>query len=139
MVQSVSRRFPHPLSLLFFITIVRGKDYHSQFMKEKTEAQRNLTCLRHCAAKRQSQHLRTVHVTTKSIIFHSAKLLPLLYHPPPVSHSGSRLDWNTAVSLVLFVWLSSAFWAALPLLGWGHYDYEPLGTCCTLDYSRGDR
>ncbi|KAK2497203.1 hypothetical protein MC885_006810 [Smutsia gigantea] len=27
----------------------------------------------------------------------------------------------------------------LPLLGWGHYDYEPLGTCCTLDYSRGDR
>ncbi|XP_069428739.1 RPE-retinal G protein-coupled receptor isoform X1 [Ovis canadensis] len=51
----------------------------------------------------------------------------------------SRLDWNTAVSLVFFVWLSSAFWAALPLLGWGHYDYEPLGTCCTLDYSRGDR
>ena len=57
----------------------------------------------------------------------------------PVSHAGSRLDWNTAVSLVFFVWLSSAFWAALPLLGWGHYDYEPLGTCCTLDYSRGDR
>ncbi|XP_039728203.1 RPE-retinal G protein-coupled receptor isoform X2 [Pteropus medius] len=51
----------------------------------------------------------------------------------------SRLAWNTAVSLVLFVWLSSAFWAALPLLGWGHYDYEPLGTCCTLDYSRRDR
>ena len=49
------------------------------------------------------------------------------------------MDWNTAVSLVFFVWLSSAFWAALPLLGWGHYDYEPLGTCCTLDYSRGDR
>ncbi|XP_036905256.1 RPE-retinal G protein-coupled receptor isoform X2 [Sturnira hondurensis] len=48
----------------------------------------------------------------------------------------SRLAWDTAVSLVLFVWLSSAFWAALPLLGWGHYDYEPLGTCCTLDYSR---
>nr|XP_019611107.1 PREDICTED: RPE-retinal G protein-coupled receptor isoform X1 [Rhinolophus sinicus] len=51
----------------------------------------------------------------------------------------SRLAWNMAVTLVLFVWLSSAFWAALPLLGWGHYDYEPLGTCCTLDYSRGDR
>lgn len=51
----------------------------------------------------------------------------------------SRLDWNTAVSLVFFVWLSSTCWAALPLLGWGHYDYEPLGTCCTLDYSRGDR
>ncbi|KAL2769885.1 RPE-retinal G protein-coupled receptor isoform 2, partial [Daubentonia madagascariensis] len=51
----------------------------------------------------------------------------------------SQLAWSTAASLVLLVWLSSAFWAALPLLGWGHYDYEPLGTCCTLDYSRGDR
>ncbi|XP_003466196.1 RPE-retinal G protein-coupled receptor [Cavia porcellus] len=50
-----------------------------------------------------------------------------------------RLTWSTAVPLVLFVWLSSAFWAALPLLGWGRYDYEPLGTCCTLDYSTGDR
>ncbi|XP_058398621.1 RPE-retinal G protein-coupled receptor isoform X2 [Diceros bicornis minor] len=51
----------------------------------------------------------------------------------------SRLAWNTAIFLVFFVWLSSAFWAAMPLLGWGHYDYEPLGTCCTLDYSKGDR
>ncbi|XP_073097784.1 RPE-retinal G protein-coupled receptor isoform X1 [Manis javanica] len=51
----------------------------------------------------------------------------------------SQLAWNTALSVVLCVWLSSAFWAALPLLGWGHYDYEPLGMCCTLDYSRGDR
>ncbi|XP_057361832.1 RPE-retinal G protein-coupled receptor isoform X3 [Manis pentadactyla] len=51
----------------------------------------------------------------------------------------SQLAWNTALSVVLCVWLSSAFWAALPLLGWGHYDYEPLGTCCMLDYSRGDR
>ncbi|CAH7354422.1 Rgr [Phodopus roborovskii] len=50
-----------------------------------------------------------------------------------------QLTWNTAIPLVLFVWLSSAFWASLPLMGWGHYDYEPLGTCCTLDYSRGDR
>uniref|UniRef100_A0A8C6QGG1 RPE-retinal G protein-coupled receptor n=1 Tax=Nannospalax galili TaxID=1026970 RepID=A0A8C6QGG1_NANGA len=48
----------------------------------------------------------------------------------------SQLAWNTAVPLVLFVWLSSVFWAALPLMGWGHYDYEPLGTCCTLDYSK---
>ncbi|XP_008584314.1 PREDICTED: RPE-retinal G protein-coupled receptor [Galeopterus variegatus] len=51
----------------------------------------------------------------------------------------SQLSWSTAISLVLFVWLSSTFWSALPLLGWGHYDYEPLGTCCTLDYSKGDR
>ncbi|XP_032694464.1 RPE-retinal G protein-coupled receptor [Lontra canadensis] len=51
----------------------------------------------------------------------------------------SQLAWDTAISLVICVWLSSAFWAALPLLGWGRYDYEPLGMCCTLDYSRGDR
>ncbi|EPQ10700.1 RPE-retinal G protein-coupled receptor [Myotis brandtii] len=51
----------------------------------------------------------------------------------------SRLAWRMAASLVLFVWLSSAFWAALPLLGWGHYDYEPLGTCCSLGYARGSR
>ncbi|XP_063131439.1 RPE-retinal G protein-coupled receptor isoform X1 [Rattus norvegicus] len=50
-----------------------------------------------------------------------------------------QLAWDTAIPLVLFVWLSSAFWASLPLMGWGHYDYEPVGTCCTLDYSRGDR
>ncbi|XP_059130537.1 RPE-retinal G protein-coupled receptor isoform X1 [Peromyscus eremicus] len=50
-----------------------------------------------------------------------------------------QLAWNTAIPLVMFVWLSSAFWASLPLMGWGHYDYEPLGTCCTLDYSRRDR
>ncbi|XP_048191898.1 RPE-retinal G protein-coupled receptor [Perognathus longimembris pacificus] len=51
----------------------------------------------------------------------------------------SQLGWDTAILLVVFVWLSSVFWAALPLLGWGHYNYEPLGTCCTLDYSKGDR
>lgn len=78
-------------------------------------------------------------MTLQSILFHSAKLCLPLSHPPPLSHAGSRLAWNTAVFLVFFVWLSSAFWAALPLLGWGHYDYEPLGTCCTLDYSKGDR
>ncbi|XP_066206378.1 RPE-retinal G protein-coupled receptor isoform X3 [Saccopteryx leptura] len=68
----------------------------------------------------------------------TAPLLPPLNHLLPV-HTGCGLAWNTAVSLVIFVWLSSAFWATLPLLGWGHYDYEPLGTCCTLDYSGGDR
>ncbi|XP_004484555.1 RPE-retinal G protein-coupled receptor [Dasypus novemcinctus] len=50
-----------------------------------------------------------------------------------------RLAWSTAGCLVLCLWMAAAFWAALPLLGWGLYDYEPLGTCCTLDYSRGDR
>lgn len=51
----------------------------------------------------------------------------------------TRLRWSSAVTLVVFIWLFSAFWAAMPLLGWGEYDYEPLRTCCTLDLSKGDR
>ncbi|XP_027452221.1 RPE-retinal G protein-coupled receptor isoform X2 [Zalophus californianus] len=75
-------------------------------------------------------------VTALSSICSSAAIAWGRYH-----HycTRSQLAWNTALSLVICVWLSSAFWAAMPLLGWGHYDYEPLGTCCTLDYSRGDR
>lgn len=76
---------------------------------------------------------------TKSILFHVVKLSLYNLSFFPLSHAGRQLAWNTAIPLVLFVWLSSAFWASLPLMGWGHYDYEPLGTCCTLDYSRGDR
>lgn len=66
-------------------------------------------------------------------------LIPSALTHPLLSSAGSQLAWDVAAVLVVFVWLSSAFWAALPLLGWGHYDYEPLGTCCTLDYSRRDR
>ncbi|NP_001017877.1 retinal G protein coupled receptor a [Danio rerio] len=51
----------------------------------------------------------------------------------------TKLQWSSAITLVLFTWLFTAFWAAMPLFGWGEYDYEPLRTCCTLDYSKGDR
>ncbi|NXM73513.1 RGR protein, partial [Serilophus lunatus] len=51
----------------------------------------------------------------------------------------SRLQWSTAVSMMVFAWLFAAFWSVMPLLGWGEYNYEPLRTCCTLDYSKGDR
>lgn len=51
----------------------------------------------------------------------------------------TKLQWSTAISLVTFIWLFTAFWSAMPLIGWGEYDYEPLRTCCTLDYSKGDR
>ncbi|KAG8435001.1 hypothetical protein GDO86_013093 [Hymenochirus boettgeri] len=51
----------------------------------------------------------------------------------------SKLQWSTAVSVVILVWGFSIFWSAMPLIGWGEYDYEPLRTCCTLDYSKGDR
>ncbi|XP_028917129.1 RPE-retinal G protein-coupled receptor [Ornithorhynchus anatinus] len=53
--------------------------------------------------------------------------------------SRSKPQWGTAVSTVLFAWGFSAFWSMMPILGWGQYDYEPLRTCCTLDYSKGDR
>ncbi|XP_065153600.1 retinal G protein coupled receptor a [Paramisgurnus dabryanus] len=51
----------------------------------------------------------------------------------------TKLQWSSAFSLVIFIWLFTAFWSAMPLIGWGEYDYEPLRTCCTLDYSKGDR
>lgn len=53
--------------------------------------------------------------------------------------AGSKLQWSTAISMMVFAWLFAAFWSVMPLLGWGEYDYEPLRTCCTLDYSKGDR
>ncbi|KAK2824337.1 hypothetical protein Q5P01_021512 [Channa striata] len=51
----------------------------------------------------------------------------------------TKLQWKSAITLAVSIWLFSAFWSAMPLLGWGEYDYEPLRTCCTLDYSKGDR
>ncbi|XP_051946285.1 RPE-retinal G protein-coupled receptor-like [Xyrauchen texanus] len=51
----------------------------------------------------------------------------------------TKLQWSSAITLVIFIWLFTAFWSAMPLFGWGEYDYEPLRTCCTLDYSKGDR
>ncbi|XP_056148211.1 retinal G protein coupled receptor a [Lampris incognitus] len=51
----------------------------------------------------------------------------------------TKLQWSSAITLSVFIWLFTAFWSAMPLIGWGEYDYEPLRTCCTLDYSKGDR
>ncbi|KAG7511636.1 RPE-retinal G protein-coupled receptor-like [Solea senegalensis] len=51
----------------------------------------------------------------------------------------TKLQWSSSITLAIFIWLFSAFWSAMPLIGWGEYDYEPLRTCCTLDYSKGDR
>ncbi|XP_029484640.1 RPE-retinal G protein-coupled receptor-like [Oncorhynchus nerka] len=50
----------------------------------------------------------------------------------------TKLQWSSAITLAIFIWLFTAFWSAMPLIGWGEYDYEPLRTCCTLDYSKGD-
>ncbi|XP_041032415.1 retinal G protein coupled receptor a isoform X1 [Carcharodon carcharias] len=57
------------------------------------------------------------------------------YH---LSCSRSRLQWRSTVTVLSIVWGFAGFWATMPLLGWGKYNYEPLRTCCTLDYS-GDR
>ncbi|XP_032868690.1 RPE-retinal G protein-coupled receptor [Amblyraja radiata] len=53
--------------------------------------------------------------------------------------SRSKLQWSNAMVVILFIWAFAGFWSLMPLLGWGEYDYEPLRTCCTLDYSKGDR
>ncbi|XP_058044004.1 RPE-retinal G protein-coupled receptor [Ahaetulla prasina] len=53
--------------------------------------------------------------------------------------SRRKLQWNSVFSFGLFAWCFAGFWSAMPLLGWGAYDYEPLRTCCTLDYTKGDR
>ncbi|XP_063077286.1 RPE-retinal G protein-coupled receptor-like [Engraulis encrasicolus] len=49
--------------------------------------------------------------------------------------------WATSGTMVVCVWVASIFWASLPLpsvLGWGEFDFEPMRTCCTLDYTKGD-
>uniref|UniRef100_A0A4W4DRG9 G-protein coupled receptors family 1 profile domain-containing protein n=1 Tax=Electrophorus electricus TaxID=8005 RepID=A0A4W4DRG9_ELEEL len=51
----------------------------------------------------------------------------------------TKLQWSCVITLAIFIWLFAAFWASMPLIGWGEYDYEPLRTCCTLDMSKGDR
>ncbi|XP_059802947.1 retinal G protein coupled receptor a [Hypanus sabinus] len=58
------------------------------------------------------------------------------YH---LSYSRSRLQWSNTIFVIWFNWAFAGFWSLMPLLGWGEYDYEPLRTCCTLDYSKGDR
>lgn len=32
------------------------------------------------------------------------------------------------------MWAYAAFWATMPLVGWGNYAPEPFGTSCTLDW-----
>ncbi|XP_061563784.1 retinal G protein coupled receptor b [Cololabis saira] len=50
-----------------------------------------------------------------------------------------KLFWSTVMTMSAIIWTLSIFWSAVPLMGWGVYDFEPMKTCCTLDYTRGDR
>ncbi len=45
------------------------------------------------------------------------------------------------MTMSTIIWILAVFWAALPLpvIGWGVFDFEPMKTCCTLDYTQGDR
>uniref|UniRef100_A0A3Q3LEM4 Opsin-5 n=1 Tax=Mastacembelus armatus TaxID=205130 RepID=A0A3Q3LEM4_9TELE len=47
---------------------------------------------------------------------------------------GTWLKRHHAFVFLALVWAYAAFWATMPLLGWGNYAPEPFGTSCTLDW-----
>ncbi|XP_061099563.1 opsin-5 isoform X1 [Conger conger] len=47
---------------------------------------------------------------------------------------GTWLKRHHTFLAMVFVWLYAAFWATMPLVGWGNYAPEPFGTSCTLDW-----
>ncbi|KPP58146.1 opsin-5-like [Scleropages formosus] len=47
---------------------------------------------------------------------------------------GTWFKRHHAFLAMLFIWLYAAFWATMPLVGWGDYAPEPFGTSCTLDW-----
>ncbi|XP_063070519.1 RPE-retinal G protein-coupled receptor-like [Engraulis encrasicolus] len=51
-----------------------------------------------------------------------------------------QLSWSTSGMRCASVWVAAVFWAALPLpvIGWGEFNFEPMGNCCCLDYTKGD-
>ncbi|CAL8312443.1 unnamed protein product [Lota lota] len=47
---------------------------------------------------------------------------------------GPWLKRHHTFLVLVLVWFYAAFWATMPLLGWGSYAPEPFGTSCTLDW-----
>ncbi|KAM6964938.1 opsin-5 [Aplochiton taeniatus] len=47
---------------------------------------------------------------------------------------GTWLKRQHAFVCLVMVWFYAAFWATMPLVGWGNYAPEPFGTSCTLDW-----
>ncbi|KAK1796289.1 hypothetical protein P4O66_008880, partial [Electrophorus voltai] len=47
---------------------------------------------------------------------------------------GFWIERHHAMLSLLLVWLYAAFWATMPLVGWGSYAPEPFGTSCTLNW-----
>lgn len=85
--------------------------------------------LQHCNSNVQSSSRLSAGLISRLIHISCFSTLP----------PGTKLQWSSAITLAVFIWLFTAFWSAMPLIGWGEYDYEPLRTCCTLDYTKGDR
>ncbi|KAG1963591.1 opsin-5 [Pimephales promelas] len=47
---------------------------------------------------------------------------------------GTWFKRHHAFLCLVFTWLYAAFWATMPVVGWGNYAPEPFGTSCTLDW-----
>ncbi|KAK7133732.1 hypothetical protein R3I94_015556 [Phoxinus phoxinus] len=47
---------------------------------------------------------------------------------------GTWFKRHHAFLCVVFTWFYAAFWATMPVVGWGNYAPEPFGTSCTLDW-----
>lgn len=45
-----------------------------------------------------------------------------------------RTSRPTTLLIVLFIWGWSALWAVAPMLGWGRYVLDGVGTTCTFDF-----
>ncbi|XP_063077287.1 RPE-retinal G protein-coupled receptor-like [Engraulis encrasicolus] len=52
--------------------------------------------------------------------------------------TNQELYWATSGTMVVCVWVTAIFWAALPLpsFGWAEYGFEPMKTCCCLDNTK---
>ncbi|ROL43425.1 Opsin-5 [Anabarilius grahami] len=48
--------------------------------------------------------------------------------------SGTWFKRHHAFLALVFTWIYAAFWATMPVVGWGNYAPEPFGTSCTLDW-----
>ncbi|XP_048063241.1 opsin-5 isoform X2 [Megalobrama amblycephala] len=47
---------------------------------------------------------------------------------------GTWFKRRQAFLALVFTWIYAAFWATMPVVGWGNYAPEPFGTSCTLDW-----
>ncbi|XDV41519.1 hypothetical protein PO909_010382 [Leuciscus waleckii] len=47
---------------------------------------------------------------------------------------GTWFKRHHAFLCLVFTWFYAAFWATMPVVGWGNYAPEPFGTSCTLDW-----